>query len=191
VARSTVARAETGDRDLPVSVLVRAAELAGLRLGLLDAGGREVPGMTPGAVCDRAGRRFPAHLDTRFSDDGWWHGPERYSRERPWYTFDRGRDRRDAVREVIGTPPDHQQPGHGDAPAERARVRTEAAVAARAARWRQEVLQGLRPGPAGDPALTCTCPPACDDLLFPDGPLPTRQLAVPHVDDCACRCDIG
>jgi len=49
LSATAVAQAETGVRDLPTTVLIRAAGLAGLRLGLLDAGGRELPGMTPAA----------------------------------------------------------------------------------------------------------------------------------------------
>ena len=64
-------------------------------------------------VRDRLGRRFPAHLDTRYSDEGWWHGPERYSRPVPWYTYDRDRERRDARRSRRGTPSDHQLPQPG------------------------------------------------------------------------------
>src|SRR3954466_14435010 len=60
VARSTVARAELGQRDLPTGVLVRAAGLAGLRVVLLDAAGDEVPGMDEDTVRDRAGRHLPA-----------------------------------------------------------------------------------------------------------------------------------
>ena len=61
--------------------------------------------MADGAVRDMSGRRFPAHLDTRYSDDGWWHGPERYSRAQPWYTFDRERTVRDWYRGRSGTAP--------------------------------------------------------------------------------------
>jgi len=193
VAPSTVARAETGERDLPTSVLVRAAGLAGLRVGLLDADGREVPGMAPGAVRDRTGRRFPAHLDTRYGDQLWWHG-QRYTRARPWYTFDRRRDWRDAFRTADGTPPDHQLPRPGDSPQDRAEARRDAARAVRAAldaqawqaareRWRRGVFDDLDP--------TCTCPPGCEELLFPSAPLPARLNAVPHVEDCPCRCDIA
>lgn len=98
-----------------MTVLARAAALAGLRLGLLDASGREVAGMTPDAVRDRRGRLFPAHLDVRHGDEGWWHGDERYSRTPPWYTFDRGRPLRDRFREAAGAPADHQLPRPGTA----------------------------------------------------------------------------
>ncbi|HYO36266.1 MAG TPA: helix-turn-helix transcriptional regulator, partial [Geodermatophilus sp.] len=65
VSQSTVARAEAGRRDVGVGLLVTAARLAGLRLALLDAEGREVTPMDAAAVRDGGGRLFPAHLDTR------------------------------------------------------------------------------------------------------------------------------
>ena len=65
VSKATVAAVETGARDLSSELLVRAADLAGLRVALVDAGGQEVPVMSGPAARDRAGRRFPAHLDTR------------------------------------------------------------------------------------------------------------------------------
>src|SRR4051794_17442743 len=166
VSCSAVAQAETGTRDLPVTLLARAARLAGLRLALLAASGREAPEMVAGAVRDRAGRHFPAHLDTRYGDEGWWHGNERYSRQRPWYTFDRQRGRRDADRTANGTPPDHQVPRPGDSPEERRQARRARALVARAVRAQQETQARSQLGPTGGPVLTCTCPPDCDDLLF-------------------------
>jgi transcriptional regulator with XRE-family HTH domain len=191
VAASAVAQVEAGSRDLPVGVLTRAAQLAGLRLALLDAGGAEVAGMAPGAVRDAAGRHFPAHLDTRYGDEDWWHGDERYSRQQPWYTFDRTRERRDGRRESSGTAPDHQLPRAGDSPRERARARQAAVDAARTARARAAAQQRQRLWIFDDLDLTCTCPAACDELLFPSAPLTARQNAVPHVEDCLCRCDIA
>ena len=191
VAASTVARAENGARDLPASVLARAASLAGLRLALLDAAGTEMPGMDPRAVTDRAGRHFPAHLDTRHGDQDWWHGSERYSRTRPWYTYDRDRGARDRLRAELGRSADHQVRQPGDGPEARARARRDAAWAARAAedrRWTEE--RGRRGFPDAW-APTCTCPAGCDDLLFASSPLTARENAVPHVDDCACRCDVA
>jgi transcriptional regulator with XRE-family HTH domain len=191
VAASTVARAESGARDLPATVLARAAAVAGLRLALMDAAGAEAPGMDPGAVTDRAGRRFPAHLDTRHGDEDWWHGSERYSRERPWYTFDRDRHTRDHFRGSRGAPADHQAPQAGDGPEARARARQDAAWAARAAEFRRQTEELCRRGTRDAWVPTCTCPAACDALLFPTTQLPAQQHAVPHVDDCACRCDIS
>src|SRR4051794_9766412 len=70
LAVSTLGHAEAGTRDLPVGGLIRAAAVAGLRLVLVDDTGQEVAGMSADAVRDMGGRRFPAHLDTRYSDDG-------------------------------------------------------------------------------------------------------------------------
>ncbi|MCZ2836160.1 helix-turn-helix domain-containing protein [Modestobacter sp. VKM Ac-2985] len=192
VAASTVAQVETGARDLPAGVLARAATLAGLRLGLLDASGREVPGMTPDAVRDGRGRLFPAHLDVRHGDEGWWHGEERYSRTPPWYTFDRGRRLRDRFRAATGTPADHQLPRPGDSLDDRARARRRAAVARQRERERERrVLRGTEQRSLGLPVLTCSCPAACDELLFGDAALSAEGRAVPHVVDCRCRCDIA
>ena len=73
ISKSAVAAAESGRAGLDVRVLARAAVLAGLRLVLVDTEGREVVGMDPDAVCDRGGRLFPAHLDTRYGDEEWWY----------------------------------------------------------------------------------------------------------------------
>jgi len=191
VDRSTIARAESGARDLPVRLLVGAARLAGLRLALVDHDDAELAGMAPGAVRDRAGRRFPAHLDTRHGDDWWWHGSERYSRERPTYTFDRDRVERDARRAALGMPSDHQEARPGDSLERRAWVRWLVAETARRARQEQRYQERLRRGYVPGPDFTCTCPPACDDLLVADEVAHPRYRSVPHVDDCPCRCDIA
>jgi transcriptional regulator with XRE-family HTH domain len=188
---TTVAQVETGRRDLPATLLVRAAGLAGLRLALLDGAGDEVVGMAPDTVRDRGGRHFPAHLDTRHGDEDWWHGSERYSRERPWYTFDRDRHTRDHHRIGRGAPDDHQRPQPGDGPEARARARQDAAWAAYAAEFRRQTEEAHRRGTRDAWAPTCTCPAGCDELLFPSSPQTAQQDAVPHVDDCACRCDIA
>jgi transcriptional regulator with XRE-family HTH domain len=182
LSASAVARAETGVRDLSVGALVRAAALAGLRLALLDTAGTEVLGMAEGAVRDMAGRRFPAHLDTRHGDDGWWYAVHRYDRPQPWYTFDRDRGARDARRRSRGTPADHQLPQPGDSPQERADAR-------RAAAWRRREearLRELRERPWRPfvESFTCCCPPQCEELDDRSGP-PV------HADDCACHCDIA
>jgi hypothetical protein len=158
------------------------ADLAGLRLVLLDEGGREVPGMAEDTVRDMSGRRFPAHLDTRYSDEGWWHGPHRYDREQPWYTFTRRRDLRDRVRRRAGTPEDHQRPQPGDSPGERAAAR-------RREYWRQQAEERERAFLAGefagiDPGFECGCPPRCDELDDRSG----RPV---HADGCPCLCDVA
>ena len=147
--------------------------------------------MAEDAVRDDAGRRYPAHLDVRYGDDGWWHGPERYTRQQPWYTFDRSRPLRDEWRRATGTPVDHQRPRPGDSPGERAQSRAREAWAARA---RERAARAAARARDGDQALftvDCSCPPDCDQLLFSVAPLPPRQQAVPHVDECGCRCDVA
>src|SRR4051794_37893556 len=98
VAQSVVAHAEAGRRDLAVTVLARAADLAGLRLALLDEQGGEVPGMTDAGARDRGYRRLPAHLDTVHSEQRPGRYQERPSRPQPTYTVDRDRGYRDWLR---------------------------------------------------------------------------------------------
>jgi transcriptional regulator with XRE-family HTH domain len=195
VSLAAIGHAEAGRRDLPTGVMVRAARLAGLRLAVLDENGREVDGMTPDAVRDAAGRRYPAHLDTRHGDEGWWYDDSRARRPTPWYTFDRARSLRDLGRQATGIPDDHQQPGPGDDPAERAALK-----AAEAAERRRLADEGRRaerqtamardraagvptPGWGADPALACRCPPGCDAAR--------EVLAEVHVPHCLCRCDVS
>jgi transcriptional regulator with XRE-family HTH domain len=180
VSKSTLAAVEVGAGRLDVRLLARAAELAGLRLALLDADGCEVGGMADDTVRDSAGRRFPAHLDTRLSDEGWWHGPERYSRRQPTYSFDRDRHRRDAVRSRAGVPDDHRQPRRGDSPAERAAARRDEIRRTQRAEWERRRDAGEL---APLPAWVCDCPPGC-----PEDEAGVRQE---HTADCVCRCDLG
>jgi transcriptional regulator with XRE-family HTH domain len=180
VSVAVISHAEAGRRGMAVDLLSRLAAVAGLRLALLDGDGREVAGMADGAVRDEGGRRYPAHLDTRYGDVDWWHGRERYSRKQPWYTFDRVRDTRDYWRGRLGTPDDHQLPRAGDAPAQRRAARRRAARLRREEalqRWREE-----HRGPQPDP-WTCTCPPECAELDLGERPV--------HADDCPCGCDVG
>jgi len=182
VSQSMVARVENGHQDLAVRVLEVAARLAGLRLALLDDEGREVAGMAEDTVRDMGGRRFPAHLDTRYSDEGWWHGEHRYDREQPWYTFDRRRDLRNEYREWAGTPEDHQRPQPGDSPAQRA-------LARRQERWRRRAEERERRFLAGELAhvresFVCTCPQECDEL-------DDRSGKPVHAVACRCNCDLA
>jgi transcriptional regulator with XRE-family HTH domain len=177
-AKSTIAAAESGAAGLDVRVLARAAAAADLRLALVDPKGQEVPGMASTAVRDSAGRRFPAHLDTRYGDEAWWHGPERYSRPEPWYTFDRCRDIRDRYRRRDGVPDDHQLPQPGDAPAERRAARNEAIAQQRAEE--RERQRGGRP--VEREPWVCDCPPRCAELEDWNGP-------PRHTDGCPCHCD--
>ncbi|SDM53009.1 Helix-turn-helix domain-containing protein [Geodermatophilus siccatus] len=178
---SAVAHAEAGTRDLPSCALARAAELAGLRLVLLDAEGREVRGMHPDGPRDSTRRRLPAHLDTQHTDevaDRWAH---RLDRPQPWFTFGLDRAARNRQRARVGTPEDHDVPVPGDSPAER-RARRQEAARRRAAEDRERRRATV--GWSADEGLTCTCPPECDEV--DDGSGPPRHAAA-----CACRCDAG
>jgi len=90
--KSTIGDIEAG-RVVPLlSTLERALEAAGYHLDVVDAGGRVATWMVSDVEPrDRAGRRYPPHLDLR---------PRRpwpFSDETPW-TFHLQRWRRDAVR---------------------------------------------------------------------------------------------
>jgi HTH-type transcriptional regulator/antitoxin HipB len=166
---------------MPVGVLSRVAALAGLRLSLLDDAGAEVGPMSGAGIRDRGNRRFPAHLDTRYGDEDWWHGEERYARVQPWYTFDRLRYTRDYWRGRTGTPRDHLAPRPEDSPWARKDARRRAARQRREQDYRRRREAGeLRPQDEFD----CTCPPQCDDLDDRSG----RPV---HADDCPCRCDVA
>ena len=179
VSQSLIAHAESGRSDLLVALVARAAAVAGLRLALVDAAGAEVAPMSDDAVRDTVGRHFPAHLDTRYSEEAWWHGSERYSRPEPWYTFDRRRDTRDHYRERDGTPADHQLPQPGDSPRDRRVARRQAAVR-RAAEQRDRRRAEGRELPL--PPWVCDCPAACTALE-------DWQGRPKHDADCPCRCD--
>jgi transcriptional regulator with XRE-family HTH domain len=181
VPQSTLAAAETGGGGLPVAVLARIAQVVGGRLAVLTADGTEVTPMDAVAVRDRAGRRFPAHLDTRYGDQDWWKDSP-YRRGHPRYTFDRQRRSRDWRREPTGIPPEHLRPGPDDSPAARRAARSAAARAAADAARQRRFLAGELPRSAPEPA--CTCPAACDELL-------AAGVRHPHVADCPCGCDVG
>jgi HTH-type transcriptional regulator/antitoxin HipB len=182
ISPSAVGSAESGARDLPLSVVARIAGVAGFRLSLVDDDGREIAGMAENTVRDAAGRRFPAHLDTRYSEDGWWHGPHRYHRTQPWYTFDRRRDLRDRDRDRVGTPDDHQLPQPGDSPEQRAEERHRARWAA----VKEERERRFLAGECADvrEAFFCACPAECDHL-------DDRSGTPVHADGCRCHCDIA
>ena len=179
VSQSVISRAEAGSRGLPVELLARAAALAGLCLALVDGEGRPVAAMADGAVRDMGYRRFPAHLDTRHSEDNWWHGPERYSRPEPWYTFDLARERRDGRRRYDGTPADHQLPQPGDSPPERRAARQKQARLERAEELNRLLEQGAFPP---WPDVTCACPPECEEVDTGGRPV--------HAPHCRCLCDL-
>jgi transcriptional regulator with XRE-family HTH domain len=181
-SKSAVAAAETGHSGLDVRLLARAAALAHLRIALVDGDGTEIAGMSGAAVRDRSGRRFPAHLDTRYGDEGWWHGPERYSRTQPWYTFDRLRYTRDHWRGRRGTPDDHQLPQPGDSPEERVEARRRAAERRRREAQERWLLEA--PWRPWKEHFTCDCPPLCEEL-------DDRSGKPVHAPECACGCDVA
>jgi hypothetical protein len=155
--------------------------VAGLRLALVDADGLEVEGMTDEGARDGAWRRFPAHLDTRYSDEGWWHGDERYSRPKPWFTFDRDRQTRDALRHARGTPQDHHIPEPGDSPKARKAARERAARERAQQEWERRLAAGEVSWPQ---PFECRCPPECDEV--------DDWSAKPvHAPECPCGCDLG
>jgi HTH-type transcriptional regulator/antitoxin HipB len=181
VTPSVIAHAEAGRRGMSAQLLATAAEVAGLRLAIVDPAGHEIDGMSDATVRDMANRRFPAHLDTRHSDQGWWHGAHRYDREQPWYTFDRDRWTRDGYRTRHGTPEDHLLPQPGDSPQERKAQRR------RDARRRAEEERQRRVEAAGWQrwdGFVCTCPPLCDELDDWSG----RPV---HAEGCPCLCDLA
>lgn len=181
VSKSLVGAVETGAHGLDARVLARAAAHAGLRLAVVDGDGGEVAPMAAASVRDMADRRFPAHLDTRYGDEDWWHGDERYQREQPWYTFDRLRYTRDFWRSRTFTPADHHVPRPGDAPAERAAARQRAARLRQREEWQRRREAGELPEPED---FVCSCPPACDEL-------DDRSGKPVHAEGCPCSCDVG
>jgi transcriptional regulator with XRE-family HTH domain len=182
VSAAAVAHAEAGTRDLPVASLARAAGAAGLRLALLDGAGHEVRPLSDEVVRDLSGRRFPAHLDTRRSDEGTWLYEPRRDRPETSFTFDRNRDFRDRRRVHLGTPADHLLAVPGDSPRERAAERRRSALRARAEERERRFLAGEF---ARLPdAFVCTCPAECDELDDRSG----RPV---HARNCPCGCDLA
>jgi len=181
VSKSLIAAAESGAGGLDTRVLARAAALAGLRLSLLDGAGNQIDGMSPDAARDLSGRRFPAHLDTLHSDDRWWRYEHRFDRPRPWFTFDRVREGRDAGRRTGGTPEDHHVARPGDSPQERKEQRR------REARRRAEEGRRRRLQAAGWQrwdGFVCSCPARCDELDDWSG----KPV---HAEGCPCLCDLA
>jgi transcriptional regulator with XRE-family HTH domain len=181
VSKSSIAAVESGDRGIDVLLLARAAALAGVRLALIGEDGQEIAPMADDAVRDLSRRRFPAHLDTRRSDErGWLYEPRR-DRPETWFTFTRDRDGRDARRRAHGTPEDHHEYRADDSPADRAAAR-------RREYWRSRTEERERRFLAGEFAdvpepFACTCPAACDELDDRSG----RPV---HAEGCPCCCDL-
>jgi transcriptional regulator with XRE-family HTH domain len=178
--KGTLAAAETGTRELPVSMVARAASLIGGRLAVLDASGEELRPMDRDAVRDAAGRLFPAHLDTRHGDEHWWGGEHRPRLRQPRYTFHRDRSWRDGRRHDGGTPEDHHTPRPGDSLTERRAQRRAEAQRRREEEFRRRREAGELPLPT--PEWTCECPPECAELDIGERPR--------HAQDCPCRCDV-
>lgn len=65
VDQSRVARWESGEATPDVGVLAQVLRLGGYQLRAVDAGGEPARPLRSDAVRDRAGRRYPAHLDVR------------------------------------------------------------------------------------------------------------------------------
>ena len=118
VSQSRVARWETGRTVPSADMLLQLARMAGLHLELIDAAGEvEVPMRGDGAR-DRAGRRYPAHVDIRAKS---WRVPaDAPSRADYWQLVDAARRRRDpqvlfhtsawrkdGLRYAFGQPVDH------------------------------------------------------------------------------------
>ena len=73
VSQSTVARWETGQSSPTLYLVEQMLALSGLRLTLIDSAGEPVAPMREDAPRDRAGRRYPAHVD--LDALGWWMPP--------------------------------------------------------------------------------------------------------------------
>ena len=181
VSKSAIGAAEAGRAGLDACALARAAGLAGLRVALLDEWGDEVTGMAEKAVRDAAHRRYPAHLDVRHGDQGWWADFDRYTLQRPWYTFDRVRWSRDWLRRRWGTPEDHILATPENTPTARRARRAQESRRREAEERRRRIAAGEIQEPI---EWVCTCPPRCDEL-------DDRSGKPVHADDCSCGCDVA
>ncbi|WP_432478869.1 helix-turn-helix domain-containing protein [Nocardioides sp. GXQ0305] len=117
ISHSTVARWETGVTSPDLATFERLAGLAGLRLVAVDAEGEVVEPMRADAARDRAGRRYPSHLDPHAREwrvppgvhmTGEWAEAWRRAAEeqRPRVRFEHAAWR-DLLRGLLGVPPDH------------------------------------------------------------------------------------
>ena len=117
VAHSTIARWETGTTSPDLAQFQRLLTHAGLRLVAVDGDGAVVEPMRPDAARDRAGRRYPSHLDLHAC--GWWiptgvhmtvEWVEAYRRavalQVPRVRYEHSAWR-DLLRGLVGVPPDH------------------------------------------------------------------------------------
>ncbi|WP_076259372.1 helix-turn-helix domain-containing protein [Intrasporangium flavum] len=160
LAPASVARVESGAGLPSLTTLCRIVEVAGLRLAVLDADGREVMPVSDDVVRDNQGRRFPAHLDVAPPDEvpyERWAYP-RYDRPaaRGWYQLRPARDR-DAALRAIGRPDDHPTEGELET--------------------RTRLMAGPQPtvAPVPVPLAECGCLDECFETWC--------------VAACACRCE--
>lgn len=118
VSQSRVARWETGRTAPSAELLLQMARMAGLHVELHDESGAVHPAMRGDGARDRAGRRYPAHVDLRTS--GWrvpedaslradyWQLVEAARRRRdPRVRFHTSAWRKDGLRAAFGQPVDH------------------------------------------------------------------------------------
>ena len=118
VSQSRVARWETGRTSPSAELLILLTRMAGLHLELVDGEGAVETPMRGDGARDRAGRRYPAHVDLRATS---WHVPEDASlRADYWQLVEAARRRRDprlrfhtsawrkhGLRHAFGQPVDH------------------------------------------------------------------------------------
>jgi transcriptional regulator with XRE-family HTH domain len=98
VAPHVVVAAESDPRRAHVHDFVRLLRSLGLALQIVDADGQvfEPESEDKARLTDRGRRRFPAHLDVRPTEEGWWgDGWPMFFGKVPTHTFDRSRELRD------------------------------------------------------------------------------------------------
>ena len=81
-----------------ISDVAKLLDAAGLKLQVVDGDGQvfDPESEQKAKLRDRGRRRFPAHLDVRTTDEGWWgDGWPMFFGKVPMHTFDRSRELRD------------------------------------------------------------------------------------------------
>lgn len=174
VSRSVIGRAESDRGSASLELLIAVLGVAGLQLSVLDGDGRPVAPMRPRTVRNRAGRRFPAHLDTRLPGALATRGdPWRYDRPKPDVTFHH-RFRRDRPWLQGGDVWPSPMPRQHDhlTPAELAACDRARRAKARLRRWRPRSPEPYDPCLCGpecvvhcDPVCPCQCEP--ENLVEP------------------------
>ncbi len=161
ISPSTVSRLESGLITPTLDLYERMLALAGLRLAVLDAAGREVAPVPVDTVRDNQGRRFPAHLDVAPPDEvpyERWAFP-RYDRPdaQGWFQHRTARD------QCAEDAPHRERPA--DHPTE-----NELAL-------RRRLMRGRQPRVDAPPLpdLECDCIDACFQELC--------------VTECPCQCE--